>query len=46
MDNILIAILTLIVGILLGGVIILIVFTIRASRSVSKANKLIEAAKL
>ena len=46
MDNVLIAILTLIVGILLGGVIIWIVFTIRASRAVSKANKLIEAAKL
>ena len=46
MDNILIAILTLIVGILLGGVIIWIVFTIRASRAVSKANKLIEEARV
>ncbi len=46
MDNVLIAILTLVVGILLGGVIVWIVFTIKASRAVKKANKFIEDAKL
>lgn len=45
MDNILLAILSLIIGILLGSIIVWIVFAIRASRAVSKANKLLEEAK-
>lgn len=45
MDDNLIAILTLIVGIFLGGLIIWIIFSIRASRALSKANKFIEEAK-
>lgn len=45
MDNILISILTLIVGILMGGVIVWIIFSIRASKAITKANKFIEEAK-
>lgn len=45
MDNILITILALIVGIFLGGLIIWIIFSIRASRALNKANKFIEDAK-
>ena len=45
MDNILITILTLIVGILLGGVVVWIIFTIKATRALKKANKFLEDAK-
>jgi len=45
MDKILISILTLIVGILLGGVIVWIIFSIKASKAITKANKFIEDAK-
>ena len=45
MDKILLSILTLIVGILVGGVIVWIIFSIKASKAMSKANKFIEEAK-
>ena len=45
MDNILIAIFALIVGIFFGGLIIWIAFSIRASKALNKANKFIEDAK-
>ena len=45
MDNILITILTLIIGIFLGSLIVWGIFTIKASRGLNKANKLIEEAK-
>ena len=45
MDNILITILTLIVWILLGGVVVWIIFTIKATRALKKANKFLEDAK-
>ena len=45
MDNILFSILTLAIGILFGAVIVWIIFSIRASRALSKANKFIEDAK-
>ena len=45
MDNILIAIFALIVGIFLGGLIIWIIFSIRASKALNNANKFIEDAK-
>ena len=46
MDNvILISILALVVGILVGCVIVWIIFTVRASKAMNKANKFIEDAK-
>ena len=46
MDNIiLISILALVVGILVGGAIVWIVFSIKTSRAMSKADKFIEEAK-
>ena len=45
MDNILIAIFALIVGIFFGGLIIWIAFSIRTSKALNKANKFIEDAK-
>lgn len=45
MDNILVAILSLVVGILAGSILVWIVFTIRASKAVKKADKFIEEAK-
>ena len=45
MDNILFSILTVAIGILFGAVIVWIIFSIRASRALSKANKFIEDAK-
>ena len=44
-NNILISILTLIVGILVGGVIVWTLFSIKASKAMTKANKFIEDAK-
>lgn len=45
MDKFLIAILSLIVGILIGGIIVWIINSIRASKAMKKADKLIEEAK-
>ena len=45
MDNIFVTILTLIVGIFVGGLIIWIVFSVKSSRSIKKANKYFEDAK-
>ncbi len=45
MDNILVAILSLIVGILLGSIALWIFFSIKASKAIQKANKFIEDAK-
>lgn len=45
MDNILITILTLIIGIFVGGLIVWIIFTVKSSRAIRKANKYIEDSK-
>ncbi|MEG0977486.1 MAG: ribonuclease Y [Bacilli bacterium] len=45
MDNILVAILALIIGTLIGGVIVWIVFSIKASKALNKANNYLEESK-
>lgn len=45
MDKILIAILTLMIGIFVGGALVWYIFTKRASKAMTKANKFIEDAK-
>lgn len=45
MDNVLVAILSLLIGIFGGGILVWVVFSIRASHTMKKADKFIEDAK-